>query len=185
MPLECSPRELFPVDGVHGAKVLLLPFVQWDITDLYLSWLNDPLVVRFSNQRFCKHDVASSLAYLASFDGTDNLFLSVRRADAGVAIGTLTAYVARHHGTADVGILIGDTTVWGQGLGQDAWDTILNWLLQRANVRKITAGTLACNHGMVSVMKRSGMHYEATRRAQEIVDGQAEDIVYYAKFRAA
>jgi ribosomal-protein-alanine N-acetyltransferase len=185
MPLECSPRKLFPADGVHGAKVWLQPFVQADITDRYLGWLNDPQVVRFSNQRFRKHDMANSRSYLASFDGTDNLFLSVRRADTGVAVGTLTVYVTRHHGTADVGILIGDTTVWGLGLGQDAWDTISNWLLQHANVRKITAGTLACNHGMLAVMKRSGMHYEATRMAQEIVAGQAEDIVYYARFRAA
>lgn len=182
MPLECSPRKLFPADGIHGAKVSLLHFVQADITDRYLGWLNDLQVVRFSNQRFRKHDMASSQSYLASFDGTDNLFLSVRRADTGVAIGTLTVYVARHHGTADVGILIGDTTVWGQGSGQDAWDTILNWLLQHANVRKITAGTLACNHGMIKLMERSGMSLEAIRKDQEIMEGRRVDVLYYAKF---
>ena len=182
MPLECSPREFFPADGVRGEKVLLLPFVHADITDRYLGWLNDPLVVRFSNQRFRKHDVTSSRFYLASFDGTDNLFISVRRADTGVAIGTLTAYIARHHGTADVGVLIGDAAVWGLGLGQDAWDTILNWLLHRAKVRKITAGTLACNHGMVTVMKRSGMQHEATRKAQEIVEDVPQDMLYFARF---
>jgi len=182
MPLERSPRDIFPADGVRGAKVLLLPFAESDITDRYIGWLNDLQVVRFSSQRFRKHDVASSRAYLSSFDGTDNLFLSVCRADTGVTIGTLTAYVACHHETSDVGILIGDTTVWGQGFGQDAWDTILGWLLQSAGIRKITAGALACNRGMVTLMKRAGMHHEATRRAQEIVDGQAEDIVYYAKF---
>jgi len=76
---------------VHGAKVLLLPFVQSDINELYLSWLKDPQVVRFSNQRFRRHDIASSSAFLASFDGTDNFFISVRCADTGVSIGTLTA----------------------------------------------------------------------------------------------
>lgn len=185
MPLDRSPRDLFPVAGVCGTKVLLLPFTQSDIVDQYIGWLNDPLVVRFSNQRFRRHDEASCRSYLASFEGTDNLFLSVRRAHDAVAIGTLTAYVARNHETADVGILIGDTTVWGQGFGQDAWDTILNWLLQSAGVRKITAGTLVCNGSMIKLFERSGMHWEATRRAQEIVDGQVEDIVYYARFRAA
>lgn len=185
MVLECSPRELFPVDGVRGTKVLLLPFAQAHITDRYLGWLNNPQVVRFSNQRFRNHDMASSLVYLASFEGTDNIFLLVRRADTGAAIGTLTAYIKRHHETADVGVMIGDTKVWGQGFGQDSWDTILNWLILSAKLRKVTAGTLACNHGMVAVMKRSGMYCEATRRAQEIVEGQAVDVVYYARFHAA
>ena len=183
MPLEGSPRELFPSAGVRGARVLLLPFVAADITDRYIGWLSDPMVVRFSNQRFRAHDVASCQAYLASFNGTDNLFLSVRRADSGIAIGTLTAYVDRHHETADVGILIGDTTVWGQGLGQDAWSRLLDWLQQEAGVRKITAGALACNKGMIALMERSGMHCEAIRKAQEIVEGLTEDIVCYARFR--
>lgn len=185
MPLERSPREIFPAVGVRGRRVLLLPFAATDITDRYIGWLSDPLVVRFSNQRFRQHDVARSQAYLASFEGTDNLFLSVCRADSGTAIGTLTAYVDRHHETADVGILIGDTTVWGQGLGQDAWNTLLDWLQQQGGIRKITAGTLACNRGMITLMERSGMHCEATRKAQEVVDGVTEDVVYYARFPAA
>lgn len=183
MPLERSPRELFPKDGLRGGRVLLLPFVAADITNRYIAWLSDPTVVRFSNQRLRTHDAASSQAYLASFNGTDNLFLSVRLADSGIAIGTLTAYVDRHHETADVGILIGDTTVWGQGLGQDAWNSLLDWLQQEAGIRKITAGALACNKGMVTLMERSGMHCEALRKAQEIVEGVTEDIVWYARFR--
>ncbi|CAK0767834.1 hypothetical protein CCP3SC15_3730001 [Gammaproteobacteria bacterium] len=105
--------------------------------------------------------------------------------DTGDAIGTLTVYVARPHQTADIGILIGDPTVWAQGFGQDAWNAILKWLLEYINIRKITAGTLACNHGMVTIMRRSGMYHEATRSAQEIVEGQEEDIVYYARFCTA
>lgn len=185
MPLEHSPRELFPQTGLRGAKVLLRPFARTDITEQYLAWLRDPRVVRFSNQRLRRHDADTSLAYLASFEGTDNLFLSVRLLDDDRAIGTMTAYVARSHETADIGILIGDPAVWRQGLGLDAWGTLLDWLLQAAKLRKLTAGAVAANHGMVSVMAKSGMHHEATRRAQEIVEGQAQDIVYYARFRAA
>lgn len=171
--------------SLSGDKVLLKSFSVSDINDAYIGWLNDPNVVKFSNQRFLKHDRESCLRYQASFEGTGNLFMSVRRLSDDSLIGTLTAYVARHHGTVDVGILIGDKSVWGQGYGQDAWDTLTNWLLGREDIRKLTAGALACNFGMIKLMERSGMILEAVRKAQEIVEGRPEDILYYAKFHGA
>lgn len=170
---------------LRGHKVLLRPFMEFDIDDSYIGWLNDPDVVRFSNQRFLSHDRGSCLRYLASFEGTENLFMNVRRLSDDYAIGTLTAYVSGHHGTADVGIMIGDKSVWGSGYGQDAWNTFTHWLLARENIRKLTAGALACNYGMVKLMERSGMALEAVRKAQEIVEGRPADILYYAKFHDA
>lgn len=170
---------------LRGSKVLLRPFTASDIDDAYIHWLNDPDVVRFSNQRFLSHDRRSCLRYLASFEGTTNLFMSAHRLSDDRPIGTLTAYVSNHHGTADVGIMIGDKSAWGLGYGQDAWNTLTNWLLARENIRKLTAGTLACNFGMIKLMERSGMVLEAVRKAQEIVEGCPEDILYYATFHGA
>jgi len=170
---------------LRGGKVALRPFGPVDVSDNYIGWLNDPAVVRFSNQRFRRHDRASCLRYLASFEGSGNLFLGIRRMADDRPIGTMTAYLAEPHGTADIGILLGDTATWGKGYGQDAWNTLLAWLLGERSLRKVTAGALACNRGMVAVMERSGMHLEGARRAQEIVEGRAEDVLYYARFRGA
>ena len=171
--------------ALHGDKVVLRPFVVSDIDDSYISWLNDLDVVRFSNQRFRAHDRESCLQYLSSFTGSNNLFISVRRSSDDNLVGTLTAYISCHHGTVDVGIMIGEKSVWGLGFGQDAWDTLTNWLLQQENIRKLTAGTLACNYGMIKIMERSGMILEAVRTAQEIVDEQPVDLLYYSKFNVA
>jgi ribosomal-protein-alanine N-acetyltransferase len=167
---------------LRGNKILLRPFTEFDIDDTYIGWLNDPDVFRFSNQRFIRHDRESSLRYLNSFEGTENLFINISLLSDNRSIGTLTAYVSSHHGTTDVGIMIGDKSTWGLGYGQDAWDTFANWLLVQKNIRKLTAGTLACNHGMIKLMKRSGMVLEAIRKAQEIVEESPVDILYYAKF---
>jgi RimJ/RimL family protein N-acetyltransferase len=181
-----------PVNGappalttLHGRAVVLRPFGPADITPAYVGWLNDPQVVRYSNQRFRHHDAASCAAYLAGFDRSDNVFASVHRASDGLAVGTLTAYRSRHHGTADIGILIGDRAVRGHGLGHDAWDTMLAWLAAQPGLRKLTCGTLACNILMRRLAERSGMQLEATRRAQELVDGRPEDMLYFARFTVA
>jgi len=167
---------------LQGKKVILRKFTEPDIDDIYIGWLNDPDVVRFSNQRFLRHNGKSSLQYLASFESTDNLFISVCLLPDEKPVGTMTAYVSKPHATVDVGILLGDKSVWGLGVGQDAWDTLINWLLEHDDIRKVTAGTLACNHGMLRIMERSGMHCEAIRKKQEIVNTRAVDILYYAKF---
>jgi RimJ/RimL family protein N-acetyltransferase len=36
---------------------------------------------------------------------------------------------------------------------------------------------------MLRLLERSGMALEGIRRAQEIVEGRAEDIMYFARFR--
>lgn len=177
---------------LRGRRVVLRPFTAADITDTYVGWLNDAEVVRYSNQRFVRHTRASCERYLAGFDGSANLFVSLRVAHesgpsdpAEQAVGTLTAYRSLPHGTADVGILLGERAVWGQGIGLEAWQLLTDWLLTTPGLRKVTAGTLACNRSMLAVAERSGMRREGVRRAQELVDGVPTDIVHYARFAPA
>ena len=166
-----------------GRKVRLRSFTEADITDVYIGWLNDPVVTRYSDQRFLRHDRESCVRYLASFDGTPNLFVSVRRLEDDRAIGTMTAYVSPHHGVADVGILIGDRSVWRGGFGQDAWDTFTSWLLSRPDIRKLAAGTTAVNQAMIRLAERSGMAMEGRRMRQVVIEGEAVDILYFGRFK--
>ena len=168
--------------NILGKKTFLRPFEVRDITEEYISWLNNPEVTRFSNQRFKIHNRESSELYLNSFKGTDNLFFLILDLESKKAIGTLTCYISLNHQSVDIGILIGEIDTWGKGFGQDAWDAIMNWLLNKKGFRKITAGTLSVNKGMVKLMERSGMEFEARRKKQEILEGEFIDLVYYAKF---
>jgi RimJ/RimL family protein N-acetyltransferase len=165
-----------------GRAVWLRPFEAADLTDTYVDWLNDPQAVRYSNQRFVRHSRESCARHLASFRGGPNQFFSLRLQSDDRAIGSMTAHRAPNHGTADVGIFVGDTSVWGQGHGQDAWDTLLAWLLQQPGMRKVTASTLECNLGMRRLAEGSGMQLEGVRRDQELVDSRPWAILHYARF---
>jgi ribosomal-protein-alanine N-acetyltransferase len=168
---------------LRGQRVALRPFVVSDIVRSYIGWLNDPEVVRYSNQRFLRHDAETCGSFFESFRGTDNLFLAIDGVNERRVVGTMTAYRSRHHGTVDVGIMLGDRQVWGRGYGLEAWNMLADWLLGAGGMRKLTCGTLACNHAMRSIAERSGMQLEATRQAQEIVAGVPQDVLYYARFR--
>lgn len=165
-----------------GDKVILRPFVESDITMEYISWLNDPVVVRYSNQRFVRHTKRTCLKYYDSFKKTNNMLAIILRRSDVSPIGTITAYQNIHHGTADVGILIGDKSVWGAGYGQDAWTTWIEWLAKQKRIRKVCAGTLENNRAMIKIINRAGMKMEAILKHHEIADGAVLNISLYSKF---
>lgn len=165
-----------------GERVLLRPFTKADISEAYVGWLNDPEVVCYSGQRFRVHTPDTCGAYLSSFEGSANHFLAICDRQTDVMLGTLTVYRSLPHGTADIGIMVGARQAWGQGIGGEAFCLVVTALKASGAIRKITAGTLAVNRGMVRIMEKAGMHHEATRRAQELLDGVPVDIVYHATF---
>ena len=167
---------------LHGNLVTLESFALSDITNEYVSWLNDPEVVRYSNQRFRCHTAKTCEEYLQSFQHSPNLFFAVRLRANGKTVGTATAYISVPHGTADIGLLIGNREHWGKGVGLDAWKTLMDCLLKRSSIRKVTGGTLRANVGMVRIMERAGMELEAVRSKQQIVEGEAQDELYFARF---
>ena len=168
---------------LSGQSIHLSPFLVADISDDYISWLNNLEVVRFSNQRFLHHTKESCIAYLESFSSNDNFFLAIREHDNNHMIGTMTAYFSPLHETVDIGLMIGDASQWGKGLGLDAWKTLMDYLLSECEVRKITGGTLLSNIGMVRIFERSGMHLEAVREKQQLFETEVMDELYFARFR--
>lgn len=173
------------LSSLHGNRVLLRPFSKSDITSTYISWLNDPAVVQFSNQRFLVHDYSSCNTYLSNFGGSPNIFFAIIDIKSQETIGTMTVYRSLQHETADLGIMIGNRSVWGQGYGKESFALLAESLITNPNIRKITAGCLSRNIGMVEVMKHAGLQIEATRYGQELLDGKPEDILYYARFHVA
>lgn len=181
-----SPVDISDIQALRGTltgdRVLLRPFEEKDISEPYLSWLQDPEVVRYSSQRFHVHTLETCQTYLASFAGSANHFLAICERTSGAMLGTLTVYHSVPHRTADVGIMIGERQIWGQGIGAEAFCLVLSALKASGLLRKITAGTLAVNRGMVRIMEKAGMQHEATRPAQELLDGVPVDVVYHATF---
>ena len=172
----------FPDSGISNKFVSLVKFCDHHITSEYISWLNDEEIVKHSNQRFFKHDAHSSATYLSSFTNTSNLFLAVINQSSNKMIGTMTAYIDENHNTADLGILIGEKSTWGNGFGFYSWSLLLEWLLEHQKIRKVTAGTNSENIGMLKIFQKSNMSHECTRKAQELINGKETDIYLFCRF---
>jgi len=163
-------------------KITLQHVREDDISNKYIDWLNNPDVVKFSNQRFLTHSLESSLQYLHSFSDSENMYLSIKNNENQRLIGSITAYINLKHRTADMGLMIGDCATWGKGFGLEAWSNLMEYLFNTEKLRKITGGAMRNNQAMIKIFEKSGMHLEATIFKQELLDGVPVDILCYAKF---
>ena len=148
-----------------------------------MSWLNDPEVVRFSEQRHRTHSIDSCRRYFESFIGSSNHFLAIEAVDKELShIGNIVVTVDPFNGIADVSILLGERRAWGQGYATKTWNAVLNLFLTDERTRKVTAGTMAVNKPMLRLMERSAMHIECSRARHFIWNGEEVDMILAAKF---
>lgn len=167
---------------LETTRLLLRPFSIADISDTYISWLNDRHLMRYSNQRFHVHTRESSVKYINSFSFSPNIFLAIVLKSSEQLIGSLTIYKQPHHRTADLGLLIGVNSSYGSGFGSEAWISAVTFLKLDPDIRKICAGTLRPNLAMIRIMEKSGMSLESVRERHELVDGIPHDLLHYSLF---
>lgn len=168
---------------VQTPLVRLEPFSAIHLTPTYVAWLNDPEVVRFSDQRFREHTIESCRGYVESFVGSPNAFWAIlRRADTPAHVGTVSMYLDPHHGVADFGIMVGDRGAWGTGVGYDAWRGLCEYAFREIEVRKVTAGTLSVNASMLRIMEKAGMVPDGVRQKHCLFEGAEVEVVHAALF---
>lgn len=165
----------FQACSTGGVRVV--PFGRQHLTERYVSWLNDPEVVRFSEQRHRQHTLESCRAYAASRWASDHYFLAVETIADAVHVGNIGVLVDRPNLLADMSIVIGERAVWGKGVATAAWRSVLTQLLGPLGFRKVIAGTMEVNTAMLNLMARSQMEVEAMVPRYFLWEGQEVGLV--------
>lgn len=165
---------------IRTKRLIIQRFEATDVSDEYISWLNDRDHMRYSNQRFVTHTRETVDAYRESFSAPDDEFLAIKLLDCQQLVGTATVNAAVPHGVADIGILIG-TSHSCRGYGQEAVGAIAEELI-RKSFRKVTIGASSRNTKMLKVIRRLGFRPDGTRIKHEIIAGEEVDILYFARF---
>lgn len=171
---------IFPL--LEKDNVRVLPFSSQHLTEQYVSWLNDPEVVRYSEQRHYQHTLQTCRHYYESTKQSPHFFLAIEQSTSSEHIGNIGVAIDPYNHLADVSILLGEKKVWGKGYASLAWRLVLDELLRHHFLRKITAGTMAVNEPMLRLMQRTGMQIEARREGHFLWEGQEVALVQAAIF---
>lgn len=149
------------------------------VTETYVGWLNDPRVNRFLESRFEQHTLESTRAFVAGCRQSDrSLLLGIRSVrHAGRHVGNIKVEVNARHALGEVGILIGETQVHGQGIATQAIAQIVRIARAQLGLRKLSAGCYATNQGSERAFVRAGFVVEGVRCGHFLLEGRPENLV--------
>ena len=156
-----------------NAHIRVVSFQEKHLTQAYVNWLNDPEVVRFSEQRHQTHTLESCTHYFNQQQEGENLFLAIESLEEPVQehIGNIGIALDKVNRYADISILIGEKTFWGKGIAFEAIKGVIAYLRQEENIYQISCGTMSCNTGMIKVMEKLGMKPKTTIPNRYVVKG--------------
>lgn len=165
---------------ITTTELCLTPLGSKHITTEYLGWLQDPQLMKFSQQKSRVHTLASCRAYAQNFDHQTRCLWAIETT-AGSHIGNINAYLTPEHQLADIGILIGSKAA-GRGWGTQAWQGVMQCLFQSYGARKVTGGCLSTHEAMIAIMTRVGMMDDGRRTGHYLHEGEAIDVVHMGMF---
>jgi [ribosomal protein S5]-alanine N-acetyltransferase len=164
-----------------GKHIDLRPFERSDIRDGYLSWFNDSVVCAYSQHNRVLYTRDAAYAYFDKVKESKNrLMFAIIQKSNSRHVGNI-ALNAIHdiNGSADLSILIGEKSVWGQGFGKEASYLLCRYAFDNLKIHRITCGLFSENAGMKKIAEFLGMTREGLRRQAVCKDGRYVDILEY------
>lgn len=88
------------------------------------------------------------------------------------------------HRRAEIGIFVGDKTIWGKGVGSEAMRLVLGYGFDYLNLHRIYLRAFPENQRAVGIYERLGFRHEGRFRDVEWRHGRWHDLVYMSILEA-
>ena len=148
--------------SLESDRLQLRELASTDVTNNYVSWLNDAEINQYLESRFCKYKhedvkqfVEDSRCCLHTV--LFGIFVKKNMKHIGnIKIGPINL----NHKRASIGILIGDKNEWGNGYASEAIQLVTEFGFEELSLMKITAGCYESNKGSKKAFEKSGYEVE-------------------------
>ena len=153
-----------------GRKIYLRPLAKKDINTKYLSWLNNPEVIKYMEVRFHPPKLKDLKNFYEKIKDSKNnkmfaIITKVKREHIGnIKLGNINM----DHKYADLGIMIGEKKYWGRGYGQEACRLLLECAFKELNLNKVTLGVYGIHSAAIRAYQKVGFKIEG--RIKKLLD---------------
>ena len=170
----------------EGALVLLRSLERTDLNERYLGWLNDPEVTRYTETGTFPSTSEDLDNYYRSVTASRNdVILAVEDKKSGQHIGNVKlGPIHWVHRCATFGILIGDKSFWGKGVGLEATRLTVEYGFHRLNLHRIDLGVFAEHEAAVRCYENAGFKLEGRMRENLFHDGKYKDRLWMGLLRS-
>ena len=162
-----------------GKLCTLRPVEESDVTEEYVSWLNDPEVHRYlglGRVHLTRADVLASVQRFRASDRDILLAIIDRKSDRHIGNVALNR-VNWVHRNADTGLVIGCKEFWGKGYASEAWILLLEYAFRELNLHKVIATVVAGHESSQAALQKVGFKVEGRQREEFFLDGQYRDYI--------
>ncbi len=158
---------------ILGDRIYLRPLIRADATEAYVGWLNDPETTKFMESGRRKETTDSIAEYIARFEHREDArFLAIILKDTGRHIGNIKLEpIDWTHASAILGIMIGDPSARGKGLGFEAIITVLRFAFDDLLLHRVALGVTSDNISAIRCYEKAGFTTEGIMRESIRRDG--------------
>ena len=149
-----------------------------DISQTYIDWLNDVEVNKYLESRYITHNENTVRDFVIACRDSETEFLfgifvkENMKHIGNIKLGPINNY----HKRADIGLIIGDKSYWGQGFAKEAILLISQFAFNTLKLHKLTAGCYESNIGSKKAFENSGYKIEGFFEQHVMLSGSREGI---------
>ena len=166
---------------LQGKNISLRELSMQDAEGDYPNWFNDPEVTKYNShgERVYTKEMAQEYIHMVSSSTFHNVFAIIETASRK-HIGNISLQsINTKARNAEFAILIGEPSVYGKGMGEEAGKLLLDYGFGDLNLHRIYCGTSSNNLGMQKLAVKLGMKQEGLRRDGLLKNGEFADIIEY------
>ena len=136
------------------------------LSERYISWLNDEEVCRYNRHHIYPYTLEQAQNYIQNVtQNASEIVLAIVEKASRLHIGNVALQkIDLINRNADISILIGDKSSWGNAYAAEAMRTLMAHGFEQLNLHRIYCGTSSDNQAMQKVAKNLGMKEEGRRR---------------------
>lgn len=173
------------MEKIVTQNLYLRPMSVSDVSQEYVTALNDTEVVRLTEARHQKWDNESARRYVveSNAEGISQLIgVFLRKSAKHIGNIRLSNFSARHK-RAELGIMIWDKSQWSKGYGAESLMAITDYAFNRLELHKICADYYSVNLASARMFEKAGFKIEGVFKEHFLLDGVYVDSVRIAKVK--
>jgi RimJ/RimL family protein N-acetyltransferase len=133
------------------SKIKLLKFTIKDISEKYISWLKDPLIIRFT--RIKKTKIEQIINYVIKNTKSKNvIFLKILFNN--IHIGNIRLFIQRKK--ISIAIILGDRKYHGKGIGTEVVKKLVKKIKKMKKITKIESFINKSNYPSIAIFEKNG-----------------------------
>ena len=156
-----------------------------DLEGRWPHWFNDAEVTTYQAKGYFPNTVERQTRYYehVAASATDVVLAIVERSS-GAHVGNVGLHdISPIHRTAVLGIVLGEKSAWGRGIGARSWAAITRYGFQVLNLHKVCATVFEGNERSLKCALGAGFVVEGRQAKQLYKNGRYVDLIHVGLLR--